>query len=125
MLWNNKSSANKTKDIGTIGENIAANHLVKQGLVEVMRNFNCRLGEIDLIMTDQQALVFIEVKYRKNSHFGSPSEMVTNQKQKRIIRSAQYYLQRNPKLSNKACRFDVISIQQSDIEWIKNAFDAF
>ena len=76
-------------------------------------------------MQDTNALVFIEVRYRKNHRYGSGAESINRNKQAKLIATALYYLQRNPKLQNKAARIDVISITATptkpDIQWIKNA----
>jgi putative endonuclease len=101
--------------------------LCRQGLTVVERNYNCRVGEIDLIMYDQSSLVFVEVKYRGNTGFGSGADSVTQQKQLRISRTAAYFLSRNQRLANVPCRFDVISISgrrgSTQTDWIKNAFN--
>ncbi|MDH5258286.1 MAG: YraN family protein [Gammaproteobacteria bacterium] len=112
-----------TSDIGKSAENLAAEYLAKQGLNVIDRNFSAKTGEIDLIAMDSKTLVFVEVKFRKNSLFGQPYETVTHSKQQKIIRTAQTYLQKNKKYSNKACRFDIISILNNDITWLKHAFE--
>ena len=112
-----------TKNIGDQAETVAEDFLIKNKLKIIEKNYRIKAGEIDLIADDQGVLTFIEVKYRKTSNFGYPYETVTPSKQQKIIRTAEYYLQKHPKLSNKACRFDVISIHNDDINWIKNAFD--
>jgi len=106
-----------------MGEERAQNFLKKSGVRILNTNFKCKLGEIDIIAADNNTLLFIEVKYRKSDKFGDPSETVTYHKQKKIILTAQLYLQKHPKLANKACRFDVISIHQNDINWIQDAFN--
>lgn len=88
------------------------------------RNYLCKMGEIDIIMQDRQTLVFVEVRYRKRSSFGSASESVTRSKQQKLIRAAQHYLSRHNQ-HHRPCRFDVLAINgQADqpIEWIPNAF---
>ena len=111
---------------GTIWEKTAESFLRAQGLELLQRNFYSRFGEIDLVMKDEQTLVFIEVKYRKNSHHGSGAEAVTLHKQNRISRTAAWYLAKNPHRAECVCRFDVISITPEEmgqgINWIKNAF---
>ncbi len=104
--------------------------LEQQGLSLCQRNFHCRQGEIDLIMHDQDTLVFVEVKYRSRTDFGSAAELITWHKQQRLIRAAGFFLVKNPKYSQLPCRFDVIGIEASagtDGEekfiWLKNAFD--
>jgi putative endonuclease len=93
-----------------------------------VRNFNCRGGEIDLIMNDGEALVFVEVRYRSQNSHGSGAESVSYTKQARLIRAARYYLGRHPRLSQRPCRFDVISVAgkhgNSQLTWIENAFES-
>ena len=108
---------------GKLAESIAEKYLVKQGLHLREKNYRCRYGEIDLICDDKDSIVFIEVRYRKASFFGSAKESVDGHKQKKTIATAKRYLMSYP---NKNCRFDVIALDELDIkqiEWIKNAFD--
>ena len=107
---------------GNKAETQAAAYLSGQGLVLLERNFSCKLGEIDLIMRDNQTLIFVEVRLRHNPHFGSGAETVTIYKQRKIIKTAQYYLQTHANVENLDCRFDVISIA-NEIDWITNAFN--
>ena len=119
MLFSNQS----TKNIGDQAESTAEKFLVTKNVKIIEQNYRIKAGEIDLIADDKGTIVFIEVKYRKSNNFGQPFETVTRSKQQKIIRTAQSYLQKHPKLANKACRFDVISIHNQDINWIQNAFD--
>ena len=96
--------------------------LQQQGLKFVTRNFNCRLGEIDLIMMDGETLVFIEVRKRKNRSFGGASGSVTSAKQRKIIKTAQYYLQQYRTMP--PCRFDVMAWDGKGCQWLKNAIEA-
>jgi putative endonuclease len=107
---------------GQIGEDDALAHLQQQGLVLVERNFRCKGGEIDLVMQDKHALVFVEVRKRADKNHGGAAASVTAGKQKRLIIAAQIYLQRYK--MPPACRFDVIAIDGTEITWLKNAFDA-
>lgn len=115
------------REQGLFFEQVAKDYLVKNGLVLYVENFNCRTGEIDLIMDDHNTLVFIEVKQRANSNFGGALAAVTAKKQQRIIKSAMYYcLTKNINFEQQACRFDVVAITGDcppyDIQWVKNAF---
>jgi len=114
-----------TIDTGTHAEQIACSHLQTQGLKSITNNFRCKLGEIDLIMRDRDYLVFIEVRYRKSTFFGTGAETIDLRKQSKLIRTAQLYLQQHHK-NHYPCRFDVISITgplpEAQIDWIKNAF---
>ncbi len=112
--------------LGDYWENIAYNYLLEKKLKKVKKNFNCKAGEIDLIMKDKETLVFVEVKYRNNSAWVSALESVTKKKQKRIIKAAQMFLLKNKQYKDRNCRFDVVSIQgekqNPTINWIENAF---
>lgn len=110
-----------TKAIGDKGEQRALSYLEKKGLKLVTRNYRQPGGEIDLIMEDNEALVFVEVRLRASARFGSALESVTQQKQQRLIQTAQRYLQRNTR-SYAAYRFDVIGICAGNIDWVKDAF---
>ena len=112
------------REIGFRYENVAREYLILQGLVFVERNFYTRFGEIDLIFLEEgsQTLVFVEVKYRRNDFFGSAVEMVTEEKQNRILASSQVYLLK--KNWDKNVRYDIVGVSRGSggIEWLKNAF---
>lgn len=112
--------------LGQRAENHALNYLQNQGLQLLSQNFHCKLGEIDLIMQDKDQLVFVEVRYRRDEHFGSVAGSVNTRKQQKIIKTAQYYLMRNESCATMPCRFDVVAVRQAHpqnhIEWIKHAF---
>ncbi|NOQ81719.1 MAG: YraN family protein [Methylophaga sp.] len=103
----------------------ASNYLQQQGLILVTKNYHCRRGEIDLIMQDNQTLVFIEVRYRKSARFGSALESVNYKKQEKIIFTAEHYLLQN-KQDFSSYRFDVVAISPEQhtpkITWLKDAF---
>ena len=122
-----------TREQGQYTENLACRYLENKGFNLIEKNFNCKVGEIDLIMQDNDALVFIEVRYRKNNNFGSGAESITASKQSKLIKTASLYLQRHVKLSQCPARFDVVSITGSietedlnkiHFDWIENAFGA-
>jgi putative endonuclease len=108
--------------IGQSGESRAARFLKSHGLTLVARNWRCRFGEIDLVMEDGAALVFVEVRLRSRSDFGGAAASVTPAKQKRLLAAARQYLADLKTLP--ACRFDVVALSgDGEPEWIKNAFD--
>jgi putative endonuclease len=115
------------KRIGEHAESLACGYLKRRGLRLLSRNFRCRRGEIDLIMRDGDSLVFVEVRYRKLTHFGHPTETVSRIKQTRIIHCARYYMHIHHSW-NEPARFDVISIEgkvnDMKIEWLSDAFQA-
>ncbi len=115
-----------SKKTGTQGEELAQQYLSKQGLTLIEKNFNCRLGEIDLIMQEGEYLVFIEVRIRHNQRFASPMESITYNKQQKSSKTAQFYLQQHHLIDKVPCRFDAVAVNlksaQPSFEWIKNAF---
>lgn len=121
-------TSKNTKQIGDEAEKLAYDFLVRQGLHLVERNYRIKGGEIDLIMHDAPHLVFVEVRYRKNTRFGSGADSVDYRKQSRLIKAATSYLMEKSSQAHQPARFDVISITSSDtqpeIEWIKDAFQA-
>jgi len=113
---------------GDHAEDAACNYLQSQGLKLLERNFLCKRGEIDLVMRQADTTVFVEVRYRRNSRYGSGAESVDWRKQEKLLVTAQYYLQQHPKAAKGACRFDVVALttqnQQHHIDWIVDAFQA-
>ena len=117
-------AAGNKRQVGGIYEQKAADYLSRQGFRIIEHNFYSRFGEIDLIAKDGKYLVFIEVKYRRDSACGTPLEAVTLKKQKRICRTALYYCGKNGYGDSTPCRFDVVAIEGEDkVIHIKNAFD--
>ncbi|MBB3330011.1 putative endonuclease [Halomonas campaniensis] len=107
-------------------ERHAAAWLVERGLVLEAVNQHAKGGEIDLVMRDGEVLVFVEVRHRADTRHGHPLETVTPAKQRRLIRAARFYLQRNG--LSCPCRFDVLAVTGHpptlEFEWVDNAFDA-
>ncbi len=110
------------KELGQLAEQRALVYLQKNGLVLLLQNFRCKLGEIDLIMREGADIIFVEVRSRKSAEFGTAVESVTYRKQQKIYRTAIYFLQNRRWLDKVNFRFDIIGIQNNQIEWIKNAF---
>lgn len=110
---------------GAQAEQWAAQYLIQQGIKPVAQNYRSRFGEIDLIMQDGAALVFIEVRLRRNEDFGGAAASIDTRKQQRIIRTAQQYLASLTHIP--PCRFDVVLMDDAQghhVQWIRNAFDA-
>ncbi len=110
---------------GDLAEDLALAYLERQGFVLEQRNFNCRYGEIDLLMWDQNYLVFVEVRYRASMNYGGALESIDHFKQSKLRRAAEFYLV-NTKRNDCACRFDILCItgnlNNPHYEWISNAF---
>jgi putative endonuclease len=106
---------------GKKAEDVACSFLQRNGLSLVQRNYHCRYGEIDLIMQDSETLVFVEVRYRSSIKFGSAAESVDRNKQRKLVFTANHYLQKHP--TNQPTRFDVVALSpQHEPEWVTNAF---
>lgn len=111
---------------GKDAEDRACQYLQSRGLQLLQRNYRSRRGEIDLILQDKDSLVFVEVRYRSHSRFGSAVESVDRRKQSRLIACAQHYMLTHADNCQQPCRFDVVSIMGpgAAVEWIPNAFSA-
>ena len=116
----------RTQKIGQHTENIACRYLQRQGLSLITRNFRSRFGEIDLVMRDQQALAFVEVRYRNACAFGTPLESITREKQRKLQQTGVYFLRCYPYYATLSPRFDVIGLTGDNCSldaWVKHAFD--
>lgn len=108
---------------GRRAETNACDFLIKQGLQLIQSNFSARCGEIDLIMKDQNTVVFVEVRKRSHSHLGTAIESVTFPKQRRIVKTALLFLQKKGWLNKIPFRFDIVGIDgEEKVSWVKNAF---
>lgn len=121
-----------SRDIGKFGEQQALKYLKSQGLTLITTNFNCRYGELDLIMAEGDVLVFVEVKYRSSAAYGGAINAISAAKQRKLVKTALLYMQQHD-LNEAIARFDVVAIDKlddntvvsdNDIVWIKNAFYA-
>lgn len=102
-------------------EQVALAHLRRHGLALVETNFRCKGGEIDLVMRDGGALVFVEVRQRAGAEHGGAAASVTPAKIRRLVRAAQTYLLRFPR--TPPCRFDVVAIDGDRLDWLRNAIE--
>ncbi|WP_249978791.1 YraN family protein [Vreelandella olivaria] len=121
------NNARTARSRGAAIEQLAAQWLQQHGLTLVASNHHVKGGELDLVMYDQDILVFVEVKHRATTHYGHPLETVTVQKRQRLIRSARLYIARHA--ISSPCRFDILAITGMlpalEFQWEKAAFDAY
>ena len=114
------------QSLGRRGEDLACAELEKRGYVIVDRRFRTRCGELDIVARDGAVLVFVEVKARSGSDFGTPFDSVTWKKRQRLSQMAASYLFVK-RLAGAACRFDVVAILERrgtrTVELLKGAFD--
>ena len=115
-----------SRGVGQEWERVAEKHLKKAGYRILKRNFVTWVGEIDFVARDGETLCFIEVKGRHGLGFGVPAEAVNAEKQRRIFRAAEAYLQRE-RPERTSCRFDVVSILEEGgeprVEILRGAFE--
>lgn len=114
----------RSREIGVWGEDVSLNYLQKKGYSLLERNYRFGHKEIDLILQDEDIIVFVEVKTRSTAQFGSPAESITDTKRHNLIVAAEAYMIKN-QLFNHPARFDVIEIDLSKrtIHHILNAFE--
>ena len=117
-----------TKEIGNKGEDYAVDFLLKNEYKILNRNYHSKFGEIDIIAENKEYLIFVEVKTRHKDSLTLPYEAVDKSKQRKIIKTAKYFLMKNP--TEKYCRFDVCEVFTdkatlglSRINYIENAFE--
>ncbi|RUO33473.1 YraN family protein [Aliidiomarina sanyensis] len=113
------------KSVGNHYEAVAIRHLTSYGLELVMQNYRLDNGEIDLIMREQEFLVFVEVKYRASQDFADVLEQFSAKQLQRVRHTARVWMSQNGINEHMtAVRFDIIAITGTpfSIEWLKDAF---
>jgi putative endonuclease len=129
FLTRRKTLLADSKKLGRWGEKRCEKFLRKKGLKKLEGNYSCRAGEIDLIMVDKSgAIVFVEVKTRKDETFAATEDVITSTKQQRMTRAARYFLSSH-NIENRPYRFDVATIVlgqkgRGKINHYENAFIA-
>jgi putative endonuclease len=114
-----------SKQRGREAEDEAARYLRARGYTILERNYRHGKGEIDLICKDENTVVFVEVKYRTKSSFGSPEEAVDWRKQRQLVKLARIYLSSRGLYDSIDCRFDVVSVKGSTEHTVEHIIDAF
>lgn len=114
------------QNIGEKAELSACEFLEAKGLRLMMKNYRCYHGEIDLIMQDRDHIVFVEVRSRRDEHYGTALESINARKIKKIIKTANHFLQARQWMNKVNSRFDIITLhlEKQDLkpQWIQNAF---
>ena len=108
LKWRSRRSDRRLY-LGSRGERAAARHLRKRGYRIITRNYRCPVGEIDLISTDGDTVVFVEVKTRSSDEAEDPVDTVRPAKWARVERAARYFLMQRAR-GDYPCRFDVIVV---------------
>ncbi len=127
MWFRKRKAEDPIRALGPWGEKQAETYLKKRGFRLLEHNFQCRSGEIDLIMLDQeQTLVFVEVKTRAHERFGAVESAITQAKKTRMTRAARYFLATH-RIEERTLRFDVVCVLKNqdlppEIRYYANAF---
>lgn len=106
---------------------LACGFLKEHGYEILEKNYQCKLGEIDVIARRGGRLAFIEIKTRTSAQFGVPQEAVDLKKQEKIFKVAQWYI-KEKKLVKSPVAFDVVAIlwkegQTPEMRLIADAFE--
>jgi putative endonuclease len=128
LLYRAADALRRRGDSGHLGEDLAHRYLRSRGCTIVARNYRPRsgMGELDLVAWRGPTLVFVEVKTRSQSDFGSPDSAVDDEKRARLTRAARDYARR-ANVEWEKTRFDIVSIVLTDpptIDWQQDAFGA-
>jgi putative endonuclease len=111
---------------GRRAEDLAADYLLTRGLALAERNYRCRWGEIDLVMTEGERTIFVEVRYRRSDHYGGALASIDRRKQRRLLAAARHYMVE--RRIRGSVRLDVVAVSPYDdgfsIQWVKNAIEA-
>ncbi|REH38762.1 putative endonuclease [Paraperlucidibaca baekdonensis] len=119
-----------TQHQGRYAERDACALLIAAGHTVITQNYCCRAGEIDIISLNFHGkLVFTEVRWRQSQQFGGAVATITAQKQRKLIKTAGFFLRRHPHYATFCTRFDVIAYSGSpphwQRDWLRGAFSAF
>lgn len=114
-----------SQQVGFAAERQAQDFLMAQGFRFITKNYRSRWGEIDLIMSNNKVLVFIEVRARMTATHGNALESITRPKQRKILKTALHYMVTHKQYNDYSSRFDVVALQGvASPLWIKDAFNA-
>ncbi|MDR2965997.1 MAG: YraN family protein [Treponema sp.] len=109
-------------DRGKKGEKQAVSALIAAGMQIIVQNYRCKEGEIDIIALDGETVVFIEVKAWSFYGVEDLKYGIDTKKQKKIIKTAKYFLLENRQYSKMSNRFDVVFIQNNSFTHLASAF---
>jgi len=116
-----------SKEIGRLGEDLAAKVLEESGYTVIARNVHTLYGEVDIIAEGEGCICFVEVRARQKSGMVSPLESITPAKKRKIVMTALIYLRSHP--TDLQPRFDLFCVttqggQVDSYEHLRGAFDA-
>lgn len=127
ILLNKRKLLKNRKALGRWGEKRCEKYLKSKGFKTLVSNYLCKVGELDLVMADNDGtIVFVEVKTRTDESFGPTEDVITKPKKERMAKAAQYFLTTH-KIENRPCRFDFVTVVlgENGKETIKHYENAF
>lgn len=111
---------------GRRAENTARRFLEHKGLRLLTSNYRCRYGELDLVMSDREFLVIVEVRYRRHTKFMDPVESVAWHKRDRMVQATLHFMQQRADHRDQPVRFDIVGVsgplEHATVDWIRGAF---
>lgn len=111
------------KQTGDHYEEQAKRYLVRHGLIPLDKNARFKAGELDLVMREGNCIVFIEVKFRKQTHFGGAAAAISATKRQRLLKAAYLWLGQNGlSATHTEFRFDAVTFEGdvNSVNWVKN-----
>lgn len=125
MSKKNTKNIKNTKIVGSDGEDKAVAFLISEGYEVVARNWRTKRGEIDIIVSKNDVLVFVEVKTLPSGNFDTLAHELNCRKQKRIVETAKFFLLNNRKYNNSKIRFDALVMDMPGLPPVYHIQDAF
>ena len=110
-----------SREVGFEAETLAAHALENEGYKVIERNYNCRMGEIDIIASKDGFICFVEVKYRKPSGHGTAVDAITRSKLRKILATARHYLYQTGQ-ADADYRVDAVIMDLDNIEIMQNIY---
>lgn len=111
------------KQTGDYYEQQACRYLERQGLTPIDKNARFKAGELNLVMQDKSCIVFVEVKFRKQTHFGGAAVTISASKRQKLLKAAYLWLsQKGLSATHTEFRFDAVTFEgdANSVNWVKN-----
>jgi len=110
MILNRRRLLSDRARLGRWGERRCERFLRNKGLRTLIRNYSCKLGELDLVMVaGDGTLVFVEVRSRADEQFGPAEATVNSAKRERVSRAARHFIAAH-RIEDRPLRFDIITL---------------
>ncbi|WP_294430115.1 YraN family protein [uncultured Treponema sp.] len=118
-------SEKSTRSVGISGEDKACSYLLENSYRIIERNWRTRYGEIDIIAEKDDVLIFVEVKTLPSGNAETLSHELDFRKQKKIVKTANFFLLKHREYNNSRIRFDVLVIDMPNLPSVYHIQDAF